>query len=139
MQIYDLVLAFHIYSLYASGFLMVFYLFLTQSSFRTEFYFIRRIRLFLPVYYLFLSIVFFTGSLLLALKSFEFSFFHGLMLASWCLIVALNIFQFNRFKKARQKRRYQGFRAWSFFILLITLFLLTVPYLYQRYYAVFIS
>ncbi|EOJ1699375.1 hypothetical protein ACM2AP_001569, partial [Campylobacter jejuni] len=53
-QSYEFFLALHLYSLYASGFLMLFYLILTQGNFKTEFIFIRRIRLFLPIYYLFL-------------------------------------------------------------------------------------
>lgn len=45
-QSYEFFLALHLYSLYASGFLMLFYLILTQGNFKTEFIFIRRIRLF---------------------------------------------------------------------------------------------
>lgn len=68
---YEFFLALHLYSLYASGFLMFFYLVLTQGNFKTEFIFIRRIRLFLPIYYVFLALMLFTGSLLLAIKQFQ--------------------------------------------------------------------
>ncbi|EAH9124660.1 hypothetical protein FPZ72_09650, partial [Campylobacter jejuni] len=67
-QSYEFFLALHLYSLYASGFLMLFYLILTQGNFKTEFIFIRRIRLFLPIYYLFLALIIFTGCLLSAMK-----------------------------------------------------------------------
>ena len=133
-QSYDVFLAFHLYSLYASGFLMLFYLFLTQGGFSSEFYFIRRIVLFLPAYYLFLAIIFFTGFLLLALKSFEMNFHFALMIFLWFLILALAIFHYKQFKKARMLRRYKNFRMISFFILILEIFILFVPLLMRKYF-----
>lgn len=133
-QSYDIFLAFHLYSLYASGFLMLFYLFLTQGGFSSEFYFIRRIVLFLPAYYLFLAIIFFTGFLLLALKSFEMNFYFALMIFLWFLILALAIFHYKQFKKARMLRRYKNFRMISFFILILEIFILFVPLLMRKYF-----
>ena len=92
MQAYDFFLALHLYTLYASAFLILFYFGLTQGGFKTEFIFIRRIRLFLPVFYLFLSLVLFTGALLWALKGFEANLYFFLMLLIWVLILALAIF-----------------------------------------------
>lgn len=131
MAIYQGVLAFHIYSIYASGFLMLFYLTLTQGSFVSEFNFIRRLRLFLPIYYMFLAIVLFTGLVLLALKHFSLSTYVSLMILSWLLIFFLAIFQFILFKKARRRRRYNAYRGASFFILLVDIFLLVMPYLFK--------
>ena len=137
-QSYELFLAIHLYSLYASGFLMFFYLILTQSSFKTEFLFIRRIRLFLPIYYLFLAFIVFTGCLLLALNKFEMKLNYYLMILSWILIFILAIFHFKKFKKARMLRRYTNFRLLSFLILLCEILLLFLPFLVGKY-AVFIQ
>ncbi|MCR6572588.1 hypothetical protein CINS5915_04775 [Campylobacter insulaenigrae] len=133
-QNYHIFLAFHVYSLYTSGFLMLFYLYLTQSSFSQEFIFIRRIRLFLPIYYLFLAIVLFTGNLLWALKHFEMNLYILLMWLAWIFIFSLAIYQFVLFKKARIYKRYAKFRFLSFFILCADIFLLFVPYLFQKFY-----
>ena len=138
MQAYDFFLALHLYTLYASAFLILFYFGLTQGGFKTEFIFIRRIRLFLPVFYLFLSLVLFTGALLWALKGFEANLYFFLMLLIWVLILALAIFHFVLFKKARNARRYVAFRWASFVILLTELFLLLIPFILPNY-AVFIS
>lgn len=129
MAIFDTVLALHVYSIYTSAFLMIFYLFLTQSPFRAEFVFIRKIRLFLPIYYLFLSLVVFTGLLLLALLNFALDGRIVFMIFSWILILGLNIFQYKLFKKARQMRRYKRFRNFSFFILLFCVMILALPFL----------
>ncbi len=128
MQIFEAVLALHIYSLYASGALMIFYLFLTQGPFKAEFNFIRKIRLFLPIYYLFLSLILFTGLVLLALLHFHLSVKIIFMICSWILILSLNIFQYKLFKKARRFRRYAKFRAFSFFILIFCIALITLPF-----------
>ncbi|MBF7047070.1 hypothetical protein IY804_03120 [Campylobacter volucris] len=133
-QNYEFFLAIHVYSLYTNGFLMLFYLYLTQSSFSQEFIFIRRIRLFLPIYYLFLAITLFTGSLLWALKHFETNLYILSMWLVWALIFALAIYQFVLFKKARLFKRYAKFRFLSFFILCLDIFLLFTPYLLQRFY-----
>ncbi|EGK8009715.1 hypothetical protein HW242_06605 [Campylobacter lari] len=133
-QSYEFFLALHVYSLYANGFLMLFYLYLTQSSFSQEFIFIKRIRLFLPIYYLFLAITLFTGSLLWALKHFELNLYMFSMWFCWIFIFALAIYQFVLFKKARLFKRYAKFRFLSFFILCSGIFLLFVPYLLQRFY-----
>ncbi|EAJ5681148.1 hypothetical protein BXA13_02305 [Campylobacter lari] len=133
-QSYEFFLALHVYSLYANGFLMLFYLYLTQSSFSQEFIFIKRIRLFLPIYYLFLAITLFTGSLLWALKHFELNLYILSMWFCWILIFALAIYQFVLFKKARLFKRYAKFRFLSFFILCLGIFLLFVPYLLQKFY-----
>ncbi len=93
-QSYEFFLALHLYSLYASGFLMLFYLILTQGNFKTEFIFIRRIRLFLPIYYLFLALIIFTGCLLSAMKQFQMNVNIWVMIFSWILIFALAIFAF---------------------------------------------
>ncbi|TXE83235.1 hypothetical protein FPD46_03340 [Campylobacter peloridis] len=132
-QSYEFFLALHVYSLYTNGFLMLFYLYLTQSSFSQEFIFIKKIRLFLPIYYLFLAITLFTGSLLWALKHFEFSLYMFLMWLSWFLIFALAIYQFILFKKARMYKCYSKFRLLSFFILCLDIFLLFVPYIFKRF------
>lgn len=132
-QSYELFLALHLYSLYASGFLMLFYLILTQGNFKTEFIFIRRIRLFLPIYYLFLALIMFTGSLLLAMKRFEMHLSYWIMVLSWILIFALAIFHFIQFKKARRFRKYITFRWLSFVILLCEIFLLFLPFLADKY------
>lgn len=123
-------LAIHLYSIYSSGFLMFVYLILTQGNFKTEFDFIRRIRLFLPIYYTFLALMLFTGLLLLALKGFALNANNHYMISAWVIILALSIFQFKRFKKARSTRKYNAFRAWSFFILLFNMGLLAAPFLY---------
>lgn len=128
MQIFDAVLALHIYSLYASCALMIFYLFLTQGPFKSEFSFIRKIRLFLPIYYLFLSLILFTGLVLLALLQFALSAKVLFMIVSWLFILGLNMFQFKLFKKARRLRRYAKFRAFSFFILLVCIALILLPF-----------
>lgn len=128
-QYYDFFVAIHLYSIYATGFLMVFYLFLTQSNFRTEFDFIRRIRLFLPLFNFFLACMLFTGCLLLALKNWEMNILMRYMIFVWVAIFALNIFQYNRFKKARKTKRYNTFRTLSFFILIAELFLLFTPFM----------
>ncbi|WP_291950379.1 hypothetical protein [Campylobacter sp.] len=133
-QNYNFFLAIHVYSLCTSGFLMLFYLYLTQSSFSQEFIFIRRIRLFLPIYYLFLAIVLFTGNLLWALKHFEINLYILSMWIAWFFIFFLAIYQFILFKKARLYKRYAKFRFLSFFILSIDIFLLFVPYILQRFY-----
>lgn len=138
MNIFDLVLALHLYSTYTSIFLVFFYIFLTQDSFTTEFNFIKRIRLFLPIYYMFLAIVFFTGILMLALLNFELNTYRIIMIISWILILGLNIFQFKLFKKARSMRRYKSYRAYSFFILLFVLFLFVIPFLHKYGNAIFI-
>lgn len=127
IRYYDFFLAIHLYSIYATGFLMIFYLFLTQSNFRTEFDFIRRIRLFLPLYNFFLACVLFTGCLLLALKNYEMNYSIRYMILSLLIIFGLSIFQYTRFKKARKTKRYRDFRAWSFFILIFELLLLFSP------------
>lgn len=127
-EIYDFVLALHFYSLYATGFLMLFYFSLTQGSFKTEFDFIKKIRLFLPIYYLFLAFIIFTGSLLLAFKHFAMSFNTFLMIVCWFAIFALAIFHFIQFKKARRIRHYRVFRFLSFIILLCEIILLILPF-----------
>ncbi|EAI9535331.1 hypothetical protein C3290_08405, partial [Campylobacter jejuni] len=104
-QSYEFFLALHLYSLYASGFLMLFYLILTQGNFKTEFIFIRRIRLFLPIYYLFLALIIFTGCLLSAMEQFQMNVNIWVMIFSWILIFALAIFHFVCFKKARRFRK----------------------------------
>lgn len=129
IQYYDFFLAIHLYSIYVVGFLMLFYLFLTQGNFKTEFDFIRRIRLFLPLYNLFLACVVFTGLLLLALKNYEMSYSINYMIFTWVVIFALSIFQYSQFKKARKNKKYNAFRMWSFFILFIELFLLLMPFI----------
>ena len=129
-QYYDFFLAVHLYCIYATGFLMVFYLFLTQSNFRTEFDFIRRIRLFLPLFNFFLASVLFTGCLLLALKHWQMDFSLRYMVLAWIVIFALSIFQYKLFKKARKIKRYNTFRAASFFILLGELLLLFSPFVW---------
>lgn len=131
MQIFGLVLNLHIYSIYTVAFLMLFYLYLTQSNFSTEFNFIKRIRLFLPIYYMFLAIVFFTGILMLALLNFELNHYRIFMIISWCLILFLNILQYKSFKKARMYRRYKTYRTFSFFILLFNLILVVLPFLHK--------
>ena len=128
-QYYDFFVAIHLYSIYATGFLMVFYLFLTQSNFRTEFDFIRRIRLFLPLFNFFLATVLFTGCLLLALKAWQMGFSIKYMIFVWVAILALSLFQYKVFKKARKIKRYKTFRASSFFILLVELLLLFSPFI----------
>ncbi|EAI0686769.1 hypothetical protein E0379_02805 [Campylobacter upsaliensis] len=138
MQAYDFFLALHLYTLYASAFLMLFYLGLTQGNFKTEFIFIRRVRLFLPVFYLFLTLALFTGLLLWALKGFEANLRFFVMLLIWILILALAIFQFVLFKKARSVRRYVGFRWASLAILLVELLLLMMPFIDINY-AIFVS
>lgn len=125
---YEFFLAIHLYTLYASGFLMIFYLALTQGNFKTEFDFIRRIRIFLPVYYLFLALILFTGVLLLALNHFAMSVNFLLMIVAWFLIFALAIFHFILFKKARRARRYNTFRWMSIVVLLLELALLLTPF-----------
>ncbi|MFQ6342752.1 hypothetical protein [Campylobacter sp. VTCC 70190] len=132
-QSFEFFLALHLYSLYASGFLMLFYLILTQGNFKTEFIFIRRIRLFLPIYYLFLTLIIFTGSLLLALKQFQMNLSIWIMIFSWILIFALAIFHFICFKKARRFRRYATFRWLSFVILPFEIFLLFLPFLMEKF------
>jgi len=132
-QSYEFFLALHLYSLYASGFLMLFYLILTQGNFKTEFVFIRRIRLFLPIYYLFLALILFTGALLLALNHFIFNLSFIFMILAWVLIFALAIFHFIQFKKARLKRSYASFRLLSFVILLLEIALLFLPFLASKY------
>ncbi|MBM0636492.1 hypothetical protein LNU06_00350 [Campylobacter sp. VicNov18] len=132
-QSYEFFLALHLYSLYASGFLMLFYLILTQGNFKTEFIFIRRIRLFLPIYYLFLALMIFTGCLLLVMKQLHMNFNIAIMIFSWILIFALAIFHFICFKKARRFRRYTSFRWLSFVILLCEIFILFLPFLAKRY------
>lgn len=127
---YEFFLAIHLYSIYASAFLMLVYLYLTQGSFKTEFDFIRRIRLFLPIYYTFWAVVLFTGSLLLSLKNFELNGSNHYMISSWIFILALNIVQFKLFKRARQTRHYKVFRASSFFILAFNLCLIVAGFLY---------
>ncbi|WP_273404937.1 hypothetical protein [Campylobacter avium] len=131
MQIFELVLNLHIYSIYTVAFLILFYLYLTQSNFSTEFNFIKRIRLFLPIYYMFLAIVFFTGILMLALLNFELNHYRIFMIVSWCLILFLNILQYKSFKKARMYRRYKTYRTFSFFILLFNLILVVLPFLHK--------
>lgn len=133
-QGYEFFLALHIYSLYASGFLMLFYLSLTQSSFKTEFYFIRRIRLFLPIYYFFLSIIIFTGLLLLALNHFHLNLYLILMIVAWLGILALAIIHFKLFKKARITKKYFQFKNISLLILLLELALLFAPYIIKQTY-----
>lgn len=130
IQYYDFFLAIHLYSIYVTGFLMVFYLFLTQGSFKTEFDFVRRIRLFLPMYNLFLASVLFTGLLLFALKSYEIDFWIGYMIAIWIVVFALSIVQYKSFKKARKSKKYNSFRMLSFFILFFELFLGLVPFIF---------
>ncbi|HDZ5065617.1 TPA: hypothetical protein RTH13_001125 [Campylobacter jejuni] len=130
---YEFFLALHLYSLYASGFLMLFYLILTQGNFKTEFIFIRRIRLFLPIYYLFLALIVFTGCLLSAMKQFQMNLNIWIMIFSWILIFALAIFHFICFKKARKFRKYTAFRWISFLILPFEIFLLFLPFLIERY------
>lgn len=132
-QSYHFFIALHLYSLYASGFLMFFYLILTQGNFKTEFIFIRRIRLFLPIYYTFLAFMLFTGFLLLAMKKFQMSLNFWLMIASWILILALAIFHFIQFKKARKIRRYIAFRWMSFLILFCEMLLLFLPFVLKKY------
>ena len=131
MQIFDLVLALHLYSIYTSVVLVFFYMFLTQDNCTTEFNFIRRIRLFLPIYYMFLAIVFFTGILMLALLNFNLNFYRILMIISWILILGLHIFQFKLFKKARSLRRYKSYKTYSFFILISVLILFFIPFGYK--------
>ncbi|OEW18531.1 hypothetical protein AJ938_02780 [Campylobacter sp. BCW_6879] len=132
-QSYEFFLALHLYSLYASGFLMLFYLILTQGNFKTEFIFIRRIRLFLPIYYLFLALIIFTGCLLSAMKQFQMNVIIWVMIFSWILIFALAIFHFVYFKKARRFRKYATFRWISCLILPFEIFLLFLPFLIERY------
>lgn len=129
IQYYDFFLAIHLYSIYVTGFLMLFYLFLTQGSFRTEFDFVRRIRFFLPMYNLFLASVLFTGLLLLALKSYEMDFWIGYMIAVWIVVFALSIIQYKSFKKARKNKKYNSFRMLSFFVLFFELFLGLIPFI----------
>ena len=128
IESYQLFLAIHLYSVYASGILMLIYLILTQGSFKTEFNFIRRIRVFLPLYYLFFAIMLFTGLLLFALKRYEWSFAVKYMVLVWVAIFALSIWQFLLFKKARKIRRYRDFRLSSFFILFFSIFLLAISF-----------
>lgn len=128
---YEFFLALHLYTLYASGFLMFFYLALTQGNFKTEFHFIRKIRFFLPIYYLFLSFILFTGALLLALNNFAMNLNFFLMILAWFLIFALAIFHFILFKRARKARRYKAFRWCSFVILLCEFAILLIPFYLQ--------
>lgn len=131
---YDFILALHIYSLYASGFLMLFYLFLSQNNSTTEFNFIYRIRVFLPIFYMFLAFVLFTGLLLLSINYFNINLYHTFMIFTWILILALAIVQFKSFKKARKMKRYRKFKRISFFILIIEIGLLFAPNLLIKYF-----
>ena len=124
VESYQFFLALHLYSVYASGVLMIIYLILTQGNFRTEFDFIRRIRMFLPIYYFFFAVMLFTGVLLLSIKQYESSAIVKYMVFAWVVMLALSIFQFVLFKKARKTKRYKRFRMMSFFILLFNLLLL---------------
>lgn len=134
MQAQEFFIALHVYSLYASGFLMALYLMLTQDRLTSEFVFIKRIRLFLPIYYLFLAVVLFTGSLLLALKFFQMNAYYWSMIFSWCVILFLAIFHFKQFKTARRLRRYAKFRKISFFVIFVEIFLLFFPTLLKNYF-----
>ena len=124
VESYQFFLALHLYSVYASGVLMIIYLILTQGNFRTEFDFIRRIRMFLPIYYLFFAVMLFTGVLLLSIKQYESNAIVKYMVFAWVVMLALSIFQFVLFKKARKTKLYKRFRMMSFFILLFNLLLL---------------
>ncbi len=129
LEVYEFIKALHLYSLYATGFLMIFYLSLTQGNFTTEFVFIKKIRLFLPIYYTFLAFIIFTGALLWALNHFAIGFNVILMMLCWILIFALAIFHFVQFKKARKIRHYRVFRWLSFVILFCELALLILPFI----------
>ncbi len=128
IESYQFFLALHLYSVLVSGALMLIYLVLTQGNFRTEFDFIRRIRVFLPLYYFFFAVVFFTGFLLFALKHYELSLSVKYMLVAWVAIFGLSIFQFVAFKKARKSKRYKPFRSLSFFVLFVSLLLLALSF-----------
>lgn len=123
MDSYSLIRDIHIYSVYASGFLMVFYLILTQSK-CGEFDYIKRIRVFLPTYYMFLAIMFFTGILCQAILSFIIDKNIITMIVSFFAILYLAILQFSLFKKARRMRSYKKFRGQSFLILVLSIFLI---------------
>ena len=127
---YEFFTAIHLYSIYTTVCLMLLYLVLTQRAIKTEFDFIRSIRIFLPLYYTFLAIIFFTGSLLLALRAFYLDASNYLMIAAWILILGLNIFQFKLFKKARTLRRYTVFKIASLLILCVDLGLIFAVFLY---------
>ncbi|KAA6225222.1 MULTISPECIES: hypothetical protein [unclassified Campylobacter] len=130
---YAFFIALHIYTLYASSFLMLFYLFLTQTKLASEFMYIRRIRLFLPAYYLFLALILFTGLLLWSVKKFELNFNILLMLVIYFLVFILALLHYKSFKKARKKRYYGMFRFFSVIVLILEIILLFTPYLLTKY------
>lgn len=130
-QSYGWILTLHLYSLYLFGFLMFVYLCLTQGKFKTEFQFIKRIRLFLPIFYMFLAIVFFTGILLLAMKNFKFDLFVSSMIVIWMIIFFLSIVQFKFFKKARKERKYKKFASISALISLLDFILFFTPFVME--------
>ena len=138
MSIWQDVLNLHIYSIYASRFLIIIYIFLTQY-FVDEFKFIYRIRVFLPIYYMFLAFVCFTGILLLALKNFDISFYDIFMIFAWILILYLAIKNYKNFKKARKTKKYKIFSMTSSMILVLSFLLLFVPDLFRITYAIFVS
>lgn len=123
MDSYSLIRDIHIYSVYATGFLMVFYLILTQSK-CGEFDYIKRIRVFLPTYYMFFAIMFFTGILCNAMLSFMLDKNIITMIISFFVILYLAILQFSLFKKARRIRSYRKFKVQSFLILLLSICLM---------------
>lgn len=131
LEFYDFFLATHLYSIYGSAILMVIYLFLTQSNFRTEFSFVRKIRLFLPLYHTFIALMLFTGLLLLALRRFILNSSTLYMLVTWALLLFFAIVQYRNFKRARRSKHYKDFRISSFFIIIFKLFLLLFPLLYK--------
>lgn len=131
LEFYDFFLATHLYSIYASAALMVVYLFLTQSNFRREFDFVRKIRLFLPLYYLFIALMLFTGLLLLASRHFAMNASILYMLIIWGLVLIFALWQYINFRRARRTKRYRDFRVSSFFILVFCLFLVLFQLIYK--------
>lgn len=129
MSSYEFFVSVHLFSIYATFLALIIYLILTQNAAAREFDYIRRIRVFLPLFYFFLVLLLFTGSLLWALKGFFTSLATALMIFAWCGVFALSIALFVLFKKARKKHDYTDFRKASLCVISINIALCLISYL----------
>lgn len=75
-----------------------------------KFSYIKRLMLFLPSYYLFMALIFFTGILNLAISEFSLSLSILVMILAWFALLFLGILGFKRLKRVRKDRNFFEFK-----------------------------
>lgn len=125
-QIYQDLVKFHLACVAFGLIMLVIYLFFTQYK-RDDFYYIYRIRLCLPLFYMSLACIFLSGFTLWSIKSFMFSTPVAFMFISTLVILLSCIKLFKEFKKARKLKDFALYKRFAAFVLVISILLVLLP------------